>query len=172
MGYYNILIVLGLLSLVFYLVYGNFKRKYKKVKLDPADVLLGALSLILLWYADVLVLGMSKFGFMTTSGVLNVVSNSTPAIFMYSLLILGILVITGWWTYENEFIIKEKVEKRFNRIVLCLLVFGNLLFLFTSVYMCFVGENKLLGGIRLFDLYHLSLPFIIIPSFLMMTERK
>lgn len=172
MGYYNLFLAIGVLFLVIYLIYINFKEEVKKVVVNPIDALLGAFLLILLWYSDVITLGMAKFGFGTREGILQVLNSQTPAICLFIINILGMFAVALWWAYENYNIIKDKMEKKQNWIFLTLLGLGLIIFITSSLYIGFSGYGATIFGLNLLGVYHFSLPFIIISTLFLMLERK
>lgn len=153
MRYYNLAIITALFFLILFLIFG---QNSFNLYLEQKTILLCMLLLVLLWYNDVLSLGMDLKGLMTSGGVCPVVKSNTPAIYLFTINGLSMLVISFWLYFMNSLI-------RGGLWSLVLLL-GVCLFLVISIYIGKFGKSSRILEISSLILYHLILLLIIVPD--------
>lgn len=174
MSYYNLAMVICVFLLaIITIVMTYLKRDFTKKIVKRTDVLLGSILLLALWYTDILVLGMSEWGFKTIGGIIPIANSQTYAILLFLIAVVGMITITAWWWFENERIIKNRSLKKWNRLLLFFLGLGTIFFIIAALSLAFKGSQTLIWNMFTpFSMYHLSLPFIILPTIAMMLEEK
>ena len=157
MTYYNLILVIIIFAVIMAVTSMTLQGK-SLFGLSDSHILVFFLMLMLLvlWYEDVLTIGMGIHGFLTKGGLYQIMDSKTPAFYLFaingaSMLVISILVLL-------------KFGNRGFNLWSWILLFGVLFFLIVSFYIAKGGMHSIFLGLPLIDIYHFLLPFIIVPA--------
>ena len=157
MTYYNLVLVVSVFVLILLsAIYGFQGKEFFGLKENQITILLLMLLFLLIWYNDILSLGMGIHGLMTKDGLYNAMNPSTPSLYLFAINVISILIIAS-------FVLFKLWGRGFNAWIL-ILVLGILIFLIFSVYIARNGIDSSLLKIPIVNLYHMILFFVIIPA--------
>ena len=156
MKIYNFTLVLVLLFLVLSLVFGSLNSGwFFGVDKSQIAILLCMILFSLLWYNDVISLGMNLNGIMTTRGVYPLETSETPAIYLFSINGISMVIIGLWFFLESS----AKLS-----IWSIILLAGIIIFLTFCFYLGRIKPHTKKYGKTLMAIYHFILIFILIPG--------
>jgi hypothetical protein len=153
-------------------VYGYYLRnRVSKIRINPINVIMGAVLLMSLWMFDLTTLGVSEKGLAVTSYGVSPGATRVPGWFVWGVCFMGMAIVAGYYYFYNEKKNRFGV-KQFNRYLIYTLLLGLAVSLSGALYMLINGYSSTLFGIYAEGLYHSSLPLIIIPTLVLMVEIK
>jgi hypothetical protein len=167
------LLYLGLLTILISTIYYVLKRKKKiqDIRINPLAPLFGLFFLIGLWLGDLTTLELGTHGIGAIVGLNPVSSSKVPALFVWCIALLVMF-------YINYFFLKINARKEnkgvyaFNQILVNTQLLGLIIFSITGLAMTFLGYESTFAGFYLLNLYHSTLPLIILTIFVLAVDIK
>lgn len=165
------LFIIGLLILLgisFFIYYKN--KSIKKVQINPAIAILASLFFIALWLFDLTSLWMAEDGWKIGAGVIPGETTDVPMLFIWTILGLAMIIITGMYFFYNDKF--NKKTKEFHKWLIITMMIGVSGFITTAILMIFNGLTFAIGGFFMEGIYHLMLPLIIIPNIILLIDTR
>ncbi|MEK6825393.1 MAG: hypothetical protein AABY00_01255 [Nanoarchaeota archaeon] len=166
------LAVLGIIiSTISYVL--KYKRRIPDITINPLAPIFGLLFLIGLWLGDLTTLEMGKTGIGSLVGLnpSTVTGTGVFALFVWLVAILAMFSI-------NYFFLKISAKKEnkkiyaFNKILVYTQLLGLIVFVISALAMAIFGYETTFLGFYLLNLYHSTLPLIILTTFILVIDVK
>ncbi len=168
--YLLFLIILALIvSAISYIV--RKKKRVKDIEINPFAPIFGLLFLIGLWLADLTTLDLGTLGIGTMVGLNPVSSSRVPALFVWSAAVLAMFFINYFFLKINSRKENKDVYS-FNKILVYTQLLGLIVFVISALAMAIFGYDSTFLGFYLLNLYHSTLPLIILTLFILVVDIK
>ncbi|MDO8460506.1 MAG: hypothetical protein Q7S74_05320 [Nanoarchaeota archaeon] len=168
--YLLFLIILTILvSTIYYII--KKKKNIKDIKINPFAPIFGLLFLIGLWLADLTTLDMGVNGLEAMVGLNPVSSSRVPAPFVWCVAILAMFFINYFFLKINTRKENKKIYS-FNKILIYTQLLGLIVFVISAIAMAIFGYEATFLGFYLLNLYHSTLPLIILTIFILVVDIK
>jgi hypothetical protein len=168
--YLLFLLVLGVvISTIVYII--KKKKKIEDIKINPLAPVFGLLFLICLWLGDLTTLSIGTTGLGTMMGMNPVSSSRVPALFIWCVAMLGMFFINYFFLNISA----RKENKRFysfNKILVYTQLLGLMVYTVSALAMSIFGYESTFLGFYLLNLYHSTLPLIILTTFILAIDIK
>ncbi len=170
---FTYLVFLLVLTIVIFTVYYAVKRekRIKDIKINPLAPIFGLLFLIGLWLGDLTTLYIATTGLKTMVGINPVSSSRVPALFVWCIALLAMFFV-------NYFFLKINARKEnknyysFNKIIIYTQLLGLIIFAISALAMAIFGYEATFLGFYLLNVYHSTLPLIILTIFVLAIDIK
>ena len=168
--YLMFLLILGLIMWTINYIIKREKR-IKDIRINPFAPIFGLIFLIGLWLGDLASLDIGITGLGARVGMNPASSSKIPAIFVWCLALLAMF-------YINYFFLKINARKEnktyyaFNKILVYTQLFGLIIFAVSAFAMAVFGYGATFLGFYLLNLYHATLPLIILTLFILAIDIK
>ncbi len=158
-----------LLSTIYYVI--KRKKKIKDIKINPLAPIFGLFFLIGLWLGDLttLEMGMYKIGAMV--GLNPVSSSKVPALFVWGIAVIAMFFINYFFFKINDRKENKKVHS-FNKILVYTQLLGLIIFAISALALALFGYESTFLGFYILNLYHSTLPLIILTIFILSVDIK
>jgi len=151
----------------------RIRNKIVDIEINPFSPILGLIFLLGLWLADLTSLNLGEKGLTHMVG-LNPISSSGSGVYSLYVFILALIAMF----YVNYFFLKMNYRKEnrklhsFNKLLIYTQLLGLIIFFITSVAMALAGYQATFLGFYLLNLYHSTLPLIILTLFILVIDIK
>ena len=170
---FTYLLFLIMLAVIIYTIHYIIKRKkkIKDIKINPFAPIFGLLFLIGLWLGDLTTLEIGTNGLGTMVGLNPVSSSKIPTLFVWGISLIAMFSINYFFLRINA----RKQNKRlynFNKRLVYTQLFGLIVFVISALAMAIFGYEATFLGFYLLNLYHSTLPLIILTIFILAVDIK
>ena len=158
-----------IVSTVLYITKKN--KKIKDIKVNPLAPIFGFFFLIGLWLADLTTLQIATDGIGSAVGLSPVSGSKIPSIFVWCIALIDMLFINYFFLKINS----RKENKNlysFNKILVYTQLLGLIVFLISAIAMAILGYESTFLGFYLLNIYHSTLPLIILTIFILAIDIK
>ena len=147
------------------------KDKIKDIKINPFAPVFGFLFFLGLWLADLSTLTLATRGIDAVMGINPVESSKVPALFIWLVVMVEMFAINYFFLKVNR---REENSKlyAFNKILLYTQMLGLVVFTISSLGMMIFGYDSVFLGFYLLNLYHSTLPLIILTTVILAIDIK
>jgi len=158
-----------LISTINYII----KRKIKitDISINPFAPIFGFLFLIGLWLGDLTTLEIGMNGLGAVVGLNPVLSSKIPAPFVWCAVMISMFYINYFFLKINDRKENKKLYS-FNRILIYTQMLGLIIFSITALAIAIFGYDATFLGFYLLNLYHATLPLIILTLFILSIDIK
>lgn len=168
---YLLFIIVLILIILTILYITKKKKKIKDIKVNPLAPVFGFFFLIGLWLADLTVLDMAIRGINSFVGLSPVSSSKVPDLFVLGIALVGMFFINYFFlkiNYRKE----NKEFYSFNKILVYSQLLGLIVFVISALTMIIFGYESTFLGFYLLNIYHSTLPLIILTVFILSINIK
>jgi hypothetical protein len=170
---FTYLLFLIILAAIIFTTHYILKRKkdISDIRINPFAPIFGLLFLIGLWLGDLTTLDLGINGLGTMVGLNPVTSSKVPGLFIWVISIVALFFINYFFLRINE---KKKNKKlhSFNKRLVYTQLFGLIVFVISGLAMAIFGNESTFLGFYLLNLYHATLPLIILTIFILAVDIK
>lgn len=168
--YFLFLFILG--TIIWSILYIIRKKvKIEDIKINPLAPIFGLLFIISIWLADLTTLELGNYGMKTLVGISPVSSSKVPALFVWIVVLIAMFFINYFF---NKLNVRKKNKKlySFNKMLVYTQLMGLISFLFSAIAIIGFGYGETFFGFYLLNIYHSTLPLIIITTFILSVDIK
>lgn len=164
-----LIIFATIISTILYVIKRN--KQIKDIKINPLAPIFGLFFLIGLWLGDLTTLGLGMTGFKTMVGLNPVSSSKVPGLFVWCASVLVMFFINYFFLKINSRKENKKVYS-FNKILVYTQLLGLIVFSISALAMAVFGYETTFLGFYVLNLYHSTLPLIILTLFILVVDIK
>lgn len=169
------LLFLALLLLIIFTIFYILKSKKKitDIKINPLAPIFGLFFLLGLWLADLTTLEVAVRGIDTMVGLNPTTQSNTGvfAIFVWAVAITAMFFINYFFLKMSTHKENKKVYE-FNKIIIYTQLIGLIVFVISALAMAIFSYEATFFGFYLLNLYHSTLPLIILTTFILVVDIK
>ena len=162
-------ILAAIISTIFYVIKRH--KKIRDIVINPLAPIFGLFFLIALWLADLTTLEIARIGYGAIVGLSPNLNSKVPAAFVW-------VVVVSTMFFINYFFLKINARKEnkklydFNKILVYTQMLGLIVLSISSIAMAIFGYDATFLGFYLLNLYHSTLPLIILTLFILSVDIK
>lgn len=164
-----LIILAALIWTINYIVRKN--KKIKDIKINPFAPIFGLMFLIGLWLADLTTLEIGIHGFGAIVGLNPASVSKVPAPFVWCVAMLVMFYINYFFLKINARDENKKLYS-FNKMLIYTQLLGLIVFAVSAIAMAIFGYEATFLGFYLLNLYHSTLPLIILTLFILAIDIK
>lgn len=170
---FTYLLFLLILTAIIFTIHYILKRKKNiaDIRINPFAPIFGLLFLIGLWLGDLTTLNMATKGLNTMVGLNPIPSSKIPALFVWFVSLAAMFFINYFFLRINA---RKKNKKlySFNKRLVYTQLLGLVVFVLSALGMIIFGYESTFLGFYLLNLYHSTLPLIILTIFILSVDIK
>jgi len=156
-------------SVIHYII--KKKMKIPDIKINPLAPIFGLLFLIGLWLGDLTTLDVGINGPRAMVGLNPVLSSKIPSLFVWCV-VLAIMFFINYFFLKINARKENKHMYEFNKILVYTQLLGLIVFVLSALAMAAFGYDATFLGFYLLNLYHSTLPLIILTTFILVIDIK
>ena len=146
----------------------KFNKKIHKIKINPIDLVLGVIFFLSLWLFDLVSLKMVDNGINILVGITS--ETRISASIVYTLSIVGMVVIAYYYSVENKRVTRSKGYMKINKAFIYILGIGLASLIIFSIIMILYGASFTILTLDTLGLYHAALSFVILSMTLLLLD--
>ena len=172
----GILTYILFLSVLYLLIWAIFyivkrKKKIEDIKINPFAPIFGLFFIIALWLGDLTTLELGTTGINTMVGLSPVYTSKVPALFVWIVAIATMFFI-NYFFHEINYRKENKKLYSFNKMLVYTQLLGLVFYFLSSLAIAIFGYESAFLGFYLLNVYHATLPLIIITTFVLSVDIK
>jgi len=164
-----LVILASLLSAIFYTV--KRRNSIKDIKINPFAPIFGLFFLLGLWLGDLTSLSIAELGLNASVGLNPALSSKVPAVFVWCISVIVMFCINYFFLKINGRKENKKVYS-FNKVLVYTQLLGLIVFAVSAIAMAVLGYHSTFMGFYILNLYHSTLPLIILTLFILVLDIK
>ncbi len=164
-----IILLATLISTVLYIV--KRKKKIQDIQINPFAPVFGLFFIIGVWLGDLTTLDFGTNGLGAMVGLNPVLSSKVPALFVWSIALNAMFFINYFFLKINDRKENKKLRS-FNKILVYTQLWGLTVFAISALAIGIFGYESTFLGFYLLNVYHSTLPLILLTTFILSVDIR